>query len=173
VSVTNCYFPLAVQFTRPSKITDGLSPKPSVWHPPVTINLTGKEQPMNNLFTTAQYNQLIENGSMANRDKDHIPVTMLTLPFTACIWLLTELDPDNPDIAFGLCDLGMGFPELGYVSISEIQSVNDPVFKMTVFNNTLFKAEYPISAYAEAARVHSEIVWDKNIVARYVRKSTD
>ncbi|OJU74082.1 MAG: hypothetical protein BGO09_09785 [Bacteroidetes bacterium 47-18] len=128
---------------------------------------------MNTLFTTEQYNQLIENGRIANMDKDNVPVVMLTLPFSSCIWLLSELDPDNPDIAFGLCDLGMGFPELGYVSLSEIQSVEHPVFKTTVFNNPLFKADYPMSAYAAAARAHGEIVWDKNTIARYAKKKTD
>ena len=126
---------------------------------------------MNPLFTEEQYKRLIENGSIANMDKDHAPVVMLTLPFTACVWLLSELDPDNPDIAFGLCDLGMGFPELGSVSISEIQSVKHPVFKTGVFNNPEFKAAYPMSAYAAAARSHQEIVWDEAVVARYVRKA--
>ena len=128
---------------------------------------------MNTLFTTEQYNQLIENGRIANMDKDNVPVVMVTLPFSSCIWLLSELDPDNPDIAFGLCDPGMGFPELGYVSLSEIQSVEHPVFKTTVFNNPLFKADYPMSAYAAAARAHGEIVWDKNTIARYAKKKTD
>ena len=36
---------------------------------------------------------------------------------------LTEIDPEDPDIAFGLCDLGMGCPELGSVSLSELESV--------------------------------------------------
>lgn len=35
-------------------------------------------------------------------------------------WLLSESDPDDPDRLFGLCDLGLGFPELGYVSLAEI-----------------------------------------------------
>ena len=26
-----------------------------------------------------------------------------------CTWLLTEIDPEDTDIAFGLCDLGMGW----------------------------------------------------------------
>ena len=51
---------------------------------------------------------------------DHRPVVKLFTPDAACTWLLTEIDPDAPDIAFGLCDLGMGFPELGTVSLSEI-----------------------------------------------------
>ena len=39
------------------------------------------------------------------------------------VWpsLLTELYPDGPDIAFALCDLGMGFPELGDVELSRSQ----------------------------------------------------
>lgn len=128
---------------------------------------------MNRLFTTEQYNQLIKNGRIANGDKDNAPVVMLTLPFSPCVWLLSELDPDNPDIAFGLCDPGIGSPELGYVSINEIRSVCHPVFKMTVYNNPLFRAEYPMSAYAAAARAYREIVWDKNIIARNARKKTD
>jgi hypothetical protein len=30
-------------------------------------------------------------------------VVKLFTPDAACTWLLTELDPDDPDIAFGLC----------------------------------------------------------------------
>jgi hypothetical protein len=35
-------------------------------------------------------------------------------------WLLSELDPET-NIAYGLCDLGHGFPELGYVSLTELE----------------------------------------------------
>jgi hypothetical protein len=35
-------------------------------------------------------------------------------------WLLSELDPET-NIAYGLCDLGLGFPELGYVSLTELE----------------------------------------------------
>lgn len=34
-------------------------------------------------------------------------------------WLIAEIDPQEW-LAFGLCDLGMGFPEWGYVSIYEL-----------------------------------------------------
>ena len=39
-------------------------------------------------------------------------------------WLLTELDPET-NIAFGLCDLGHGFPELGYVDLTELEDTMD------------------------------------------------
>ena len=56
-------------------------------------------------------------------EPDFIPVVKLFTPDAGCTWLLTELDPDDPDIAFGLCDLGLGFPELGSVSIGELESI--------------------------------------------------
>lgn len=34
-------------------------------------------------------------------------------------WLIAELDP-NEWLMFGLCDLGLGFPEWGYVSLVEL-----------------------------------------------------
>ncbi|HTN46361.1 MAG TPA: DUF2958 domain-containing protein [Flavipsychrobacter sp.] len=126
---------------------------------------------MNDFFTEEQYKRLLSNGSPENRDQDHAPVVMLTLPFTACVWLLSEIDPEDPDIAFGLCDLGMGFPELGSVSISELQTVKNPVFKLPVINDPRFKAAYPMSAYAAAARDQQEIVWDAEVVARYASKT--
>jgi hypothetical protein len=48
---------------------------------------------------------------------DPRPVVKLFTPGAGAAWLLTELDPDDPDIAFGLCDLGLGFPELGSVRL--------------------------------------------------------
>jgi len=36
-------------------------------------------------------------------------------------WFITEKDMEDEQLqAFGYCDLGMGFPELGYVSIQEL-----------------------------------------------------
>ena len=119
------------------------------------------------LFTPEQYNQLMMNGNPVNRDQDHAPVAMLTLPGTSMVWLISELDPEDTTLAFGLCDLGMGCPELGYVSLKELCSIKHPVFGTTVYNNPLFKANYPMSAYAAAARAKQEIVWNETIVARY------
>src|SRR5450755_4554581 len=78
------------------------------------------------LLTTSLREKLLANGR-ANRDADglprehgyidHKPVVKLFTPDGAATWLLTEIDPDDPDRAFGLCDLGFGCPELGYVSL--------------------------------------------------------
>src|SRR5215471_18202194 len=83
------------------------------------------------LLTKDITERLLANGR-ANRDADglpleetidHKPVVKLFTPDAECTWLLTEIYPDDPDIAFGLCDLGMGCPELGTVSLSELESV--------------------------------------------------
>lgn len=61
--------------------------------------------------------------SAAGEAIDPKPIVKLFTPDGACTWLLADFDPEDPDIAFGLCDLGMGFPKLGSVRISELQSV--------------------------------------------------
>lgn len=104
------------------------------------------------LFTDEQYKQLLSNGAPENRDRNHKPVVHLCIPGTACEWLLSEIDPEEPDIAFGLCDIGFGFPELGYVSLGEIKSVRAPLWGTTVYANPLFTGKYPMSVYANAAR---------------------
>jgi hypothetical protein len=42
-------------------------------------------------------------------------------------WYITEMDKSE-GLAFGHCDLGMGFPEWGYVDIKELESVRHPQF---------------------------------------------
>ncbi|MBR0868248.1 DUF2958 domain-containing protein [Bradyrhizobium diazoefficiens] len=45
----------------------------------------------------------------------HVPVAKFFARDAQATWLITEVDPDEPDRLFGLCDLGQGCPELGYV----------------------------------------------------------
>jgi hypothetical protein len=63
---------------------------------------------------------------------------------------LTELDPEDPDLAFGLCDLGLGHPELGAVSISEIAGLRGR-FGLPVERDLHFRADKPLSVYAAEA----------------------
>ncbi|WP_345948857.1 DUF2958 domain-containing protein [Mucilaginibacter sp. PAMB04274] len=113
---------------------------------------------MSSLFTQAQYEQLIKNGSDTSPDKDYPPVVRLFLTNTSMTWLISELDPDYPEIAFGLCDLGMGFPELGLVSIAELEECQDFLHRIVRDDN--FEGKYPLSVYANAARKVRRIVID-------------
>jgi Protein of unknown function (DUF2958) len=59
--------------------------------------------------------------------------------------------------AFGLCDLGMGGPELGYVSLVELAGVRGKL-GLPIERDLHFEADKSISAYAEEARQLRRIV---------------
>lgn len=82
---------------------------------------------------------------------DFEPVVKLFTPDAACTWLLTEIDPEDHGIAVGLCDLGMGSPELGSVSISELTAVRGKL-GLAVERDLWFRADKTLSAYADEAR---------------------
>jgi len=109
------------------------------------------------LLTPAIREALLRNGRIrvsadmnGDPDIDFIPVVKLFTPDAACTWILTELDPEEPDIAFGLCDLGMGSPELGSVLISELESVRGRL-GLPVERDLYFAPHHTISVYAHAA----------------------
>lgn len=81
---------------------------------------------------------------------DPVPVLKLFNPTGPGTWLITELDADG-DTMFGLCDLDMGCPELGAVSLREITSVKLP-FGLTIERDVHFEGRVPISQWAEIAR---------------------
>lgn len=85
------------------------------------------------IVTDAQRRALLENGRVnaarvaADGDiVDFAPVVKLFCPWGAGAWLLSELDPEDPDVAHGLCDPGLGFPELGGVRLSELAALRGP-----------------------------------------------
>lgn len=111
-----------------------------------------------NLLTAEQRARMLKNGR-ANAERidddgntyDFWPVVKLFTPDAACTWLLSELDPDDEDIAFGLCDLGMGCPELGSVRLSEIAALRGRL-GLPVERDLHFKATKSLTAYADEAR---------------------
>ena len=88
---------------------------------------------------------------------DFEPVVKLFTPDAAATWLLTETVPHDPDIAHGLCDLGLGFPEIGAVRLSEIRAVRGRL-GLPVERDLHFSAEDTLSAHAERARQAGGIV---------------
>ena len=107
--------------------------------------------------------QLLKNGQEqrkvrgTEKEHDFYPVVKLFTPDAQCTWLLTELDPNDPDIAFGLCDLGMGFPELGSARISEIEGIRGSL-GLPAERDLFFKADKPLSQYAKLAHEHQRII---------------
>lgn len=118
------------------------------------------------LLTETIRSRLLRNGRLrqafieeGRAEPDFIPVVKLFTPDAACTWLLTELDPEDPDIAFGLADLGMGFPELGSVSIAELKAARGGL-GLPVERDLHFAPCHTLSAYARAARKAEAITED-------------
>jgi Protein of unknown function (DUF2958) len=114
------------------------------------------------LITETQHEQLIANcqaqiaqNEAGGTDIDFKPVVKLFTPDAQCIWLLTELGFD--DIAFGLCDLGVGCPELGYVCMRELRELRGSL-GLNLERDLHFEADKPISAYTDEARTCGRIV---------------
>lgn len=88
---------------------------------------------------------------------DPIPVVKLFTPDANATWLLYAMDALDRDLAWGLCDLGLGFPEMGSVSISEIRSISGPM-GLPVERDLHFKTDLPISIWSAAAHRAGRIV---------------
>jgi len=114
------------------------------------------------LFAKAQHDQLIANfqtqivnNKAGHADIDFKPVVKLFTPDAQCTWLLTELG--NDDIAYGLCDLGLGFPEMGFVSMRELRELRGPL-GLPAERDEHFDAGKTLSAYAAEARERGRII---------------
>lgn len=88
---------------------------------------------------------------------DHLPVVKLFTPDGGATWLLSETDPEDPDIAFGLCDLGLGYPELGSVRLSVLKAHRGRL-GLPIERDLHFKPDAPLSTYAERAREAGGII---------------
>jgi hypothetical protein len=115
------------------------------------------------LLTQAQRQQLLDNGRRQAAVKgtpdeiDFPPVVKLFNPCGAGTWFLTEIDPEDETIAWGLCDLGMGSPEFGTVSLEELARFRGRL-GLGIERDIAFTARGPISAYIAAANEAGPIV---------------
>jgi hypothetical protein len=89
---------------------------------------------------------------------DFQPVVKLFSPVGAATWLLTELDPGDNDTAFGLCDLGMGEPEMGYVSLDELRSITFMGGALYIERDEHFTPNKTLMHYWREARTAGRIV---------------
>lgn len=114
---------------------------------------------MTKLITDQQCAELLANGrqSIDNEDFDPQPVVKLFTPDAGATWLLTEIDPDEHDHAFGLCDVGLGCPELGWLSLAELAAIRGKL-GLPVERDRNFTATKSISVYAREARLAGRIL---------------
>lgn len=95
--------------------------------------------------------------------EDFMPVVKFFNPMGAATWLITEVVDEGEDmdgnhdlILFGLCDLGMGCPEMGNVSLNELKSIKLAV-GLGVERDMYFTANKTLTEYADDARAAGRI----------------
>jgi Protein of unknown function (DUF2958) len=116
------------------------------------------------LIPEALRERMLANDRNLPNNDDPIPVVKLFAPDGAATWILTELDSNAARmLAFGLCDLGFGTPELGYVDINELSSVKGRM-GLSIERDIHFHPRFPLSVYAEAARRAGGIVEDEHLL---------
>jgi hypothetical protein len=90
---------------------------------------------------------------MAQTEGDTIemaPVVKLFDAYGSAFWLLTEMDEHG--LAFGLADLGLGFPELGVIDVNEIIEVNQTGPFPRIERDRYFTATKSLSEYLNDAK---------------------
>ena len=114
---------------------------------------------MKTIITDLQRAQLLANGqaSAAGRTIDPLPVVKLFTPDAHATWLLTELDPEDQDTAYGLCDLGLGMPGLGTIRISDLAAIRGPL-NAPIERDLYFVAQRRLSEYVQLARANGSII---------------
>ena len=104
------------------------------------------------LITKEIETKLSKNTGNALVDK---PYLKLFSPVGSATWLITEYNKETDEL-FGLCDLGHGSPEIGYVSLKELQSMKIEPFGLSIERDKYWEPDRTLSEYNwEAKKVGS------------------
>ena len=78
---------------------------------------------MKQILITKDIRRKLEANYKAQQEgkNDLWPVVKLFHPYGSGTWLIQDIDENGR--MFGLCDLGMGFPELGDVDLAELEEM--------------------------------------------------
>ena len=118
-----------------------------------SLNPNAKLNHKQKLLTADQMRQLVNNHLY--RGEDTPPVVKFFDPMGAATWLISEVDPET-GIAFGLCDLGFGEAELGYVDLNELVSIQHHR-PLGIERDLHFKGNRPMSYYVQMAKENGSL----------------
>jgi len=109
------------------------------------------------LLTKAIENKLIKNYELNEKtgEENFKPVVKF-FGGGACTWLITEYDKEN-NLFFGLADLGMGFPETGWISREELETIRFQ-FGLGIERDLYWEADKTLSEYTKIAQQNQRIV---------------
>lgn len=114
---------------------------------------------MHSVITDDERAQLLANGKAraAARDFDPVPVIKLFTPDAHATWLLAALDPTDGNTAWGLCDVGIGMPELNTVRLSDLASIVGPR-NQPILRDRYFQPTRTLSEYTQLAQINGSIL---------------
>jgi len=107
------------------------------------------------LLTKGVEKRLLANNAVDGGEIGHVPVVKFFTPDAQCTWLITDMDSTN--LMFGLCDLGLGTPELGYVALEDLNSLRGKM-GLPVERDQHFTFDKTVGEYAEIAREKGMVV---------------
>jgi hypothetical protein len=103
------------------------------------------------LITKEIMNKLKKAGAesvpVTKTGNDIKPWLKLFNPVGPQTWLIAAISEDE-DTMYGLCDLGLGFPELGYVSLSELKNVDLP-FGLKIERDVWWEPDKTLAEYVK------------------------
>jgi hypothetical protein len=96
--------------------------------------------------------QEIRKKLLANHGNDGSaqPVLKLFCPWGAATWLISEMDPEDENYLYGLCDLGMGSPEVGGVYLPELEGIEGPL-NLKIERDRYWSPDKTLNEYADEA----------------------
>ena len=117
------------------------------------------------LFTEEQFTKLCDNGRAGNHGQDWQPMAKLVLPGTGCAWLLSEIVRRNGRLyGYGLSDYGTGCVKEGFIDLSVLELMSDPLQRFHVRPDPSFIPRQCLSVYRAAAFIEGGITDDPEVL---------
>ena len=105
------------------------------------------------ILTDEDVQELLANGreQKAARERgeviDHKPVVRIFAVMSDAYWLISEINPDKPDEAFGLAELRSGQAEMGDIYISELDELYKSHPVPPIERDNFWTADLTLSGY--------------------------
>lgn len=107
---------------------------------------------MNKLLTDEQIQKLKQIGLSEEQNEGQVPIVRLHLPDKNAYWLFSCIVSGQEKMAYGIFEMGIGFPEIGYFHLDDIADMKFEK-NVAIENDLEFKGEHSLLKYAEIAHL--------------------
>lgn len=107
---------------------------------------------MEQLLTKEQIEKLKQIGLSEKENEEQVPLVMLHLANKDAYWLFSCIVSGTEQMAYGIFEIGLGSPELGYFDLRDIDDLKF-TSGVAIENDLEFKGEHSLIKYAEIAHM--------------------